>query len=76
MFNIYHVIENYDQVLCSAIIFISHVCFHRIEYIGPLEVHATSGSIQTKKITLIDGDGVKINFLLWGEQVLLANLLR
>lgn len=45
----------------------------RIEIIGPLEVH---GNLQSKQITLVDNDGVKLQFLLWGDQVVLANLLR
>ncbi|KAH0462386.1 hypothetical protein IEQ34_009961 [Dendrobium chrysotoxum] len=42
--------------------------------IGSLEVQGALGSLQRKQIILIDNDGVKINFLLWGEQVILANL--
>lgn len=48
----------------------------RIESIGSLETQGKFGSIQRKQITLVDNDGVKLKFLLWGEQVLLANLLR
>lgn len=48
----------------------------RIECIGPLEIHGKFGSLQRKQITLVDEDGVKLKFLLWGEQVLLANLFR
>ncbi|XP_020697697.1 uncharacterized protein LOC110110524 isoform X1 [Dendrobium catenatum] len=48
--------------------------FARIESIGSLEVKGALGSLQRKQIILIDNDGVKINFLLWGEQVILANL--
>ncbi|KAI5349228.1 hypothetical protein L3X38_002115 [Prunus dulcis] len=51
------------------------VCYSlyaRIEIIGPLEVH---GTLQSKQITLVDNDGVKLQFLLWGDQVVLANLL-
>ncbi|KAK1293140.1 hypothetical protein QJS10_CPB17g01057 [Acorus calamus] len=44
-----------------------------IESIGPLEVQEKFGSLQRKQITLIDNDGFKLKFLLWGEQVLLAN---
>ncbi|XP_072966345.1 uncharacterized protein [Typha angustifolia] len=32
-------------------------------------------SIQRKQISLVDNDDAKIKFLLWGEQVLVANLL-
>ncbi|PKA52710.1 hypothetical protein AXF42_Ash001691 [Apostasia shenzhenica] len=46
--------------------------YARIEAIGSLEVQG--GSLQKRQITLIDNDGIKMKFLLWGEQVLLANL--
>ena len=49
---------------------------NRIESIGSLEFYGKSGSLQRKQITLVDDDGVKLKFLLWGEQVLLANLFR
>ncbi|CBI22888.3 unnamed protein product, partial [Vitis vinifera] len=49
--------------------------YARIESIGSLETQGKFGSIQRKQITLVDNDGVKLKFLLWGEQVLLANLL-
>ncbi|PON93197.1 Nucleic acid-binding, OB-fold containing protein [Trema orientale] len=52
----------------------SYSLYGRIEFIGPLEIHGKFGSLQRKQITLVDDDGVKIKFLLWGEQVLLANL--
>lgn len=45
----------------------------RIESIETLE---NLGNIQRKEITLIDNEGWKMKFLLWGEQVLLANLFR
>lgn len=45
----------------------------RIESIGVLE---EMGSFKNKQITLVDNDGGKLKFLLWGEQVLLANLFR
>ncbi|XP_062164906.1 uncharacterized protein LOC133871480 isoform X1 [Alnus glutinosa] len=48
--------------------------YARIESIGPLEIQGTVGRLQIKQITLVDNDGVKLKFLLWGEQVLLANL--
>ncbi|KAM6548565.1 hypothetical protein CsatB_020241 [Cannabis sativa] len=53
---------------------VSYSLYGRIEFIGPLEIHGKFGSLQRKQITLVDDDGVKIKFLLWGEQVLLANL--
>jgi hypothetical protein len=48
----------------------------RIELIGPLEVQGKFGTLQRKQITLVDDDGAKLQFLLWGDQVVLANLLR
>ena len=55
----------------------THVCCalfeRRIEAIGSLEIQ---GNFQRKQITLVDNDGVKSTFLLWGEQVLLSNLFR
>lgn len=52
-------------------------CFmSRIEFIGPLEIQEKYGTLQRKQITLLDNDGFKLTFLLWGEQVLLANLFR
>ncbi|KAH7538178.1 hypothetical protein FEM48_Zijuj03G0171400 [Ziziphus jujuba var. spinosa] len=48
--------------------------YARIESIGPLEFHGKIGSLQKKQITLVDNDRIKLKFLLWGEQVLLANL--
>lgn len=46
----------------------------RIKSITSLEVQGKYGSLQRKQIDLIDDDGVSSKFLLWGEQVLLANL--
>ena len=48
----------------------------RIESIGSLEIQGRSSTLQGKQITLVDNDGVKLKFLLWGEQVILANLCR
>ncbi|XP_020582237.1 LOW QUALITY PROTEIN: uncharacterized protein LOC110025892 [Phalaenopsis equestris] len=48
--------------------------YARIESIGSLEAHGALGSLQRKQIILIDNEGAKIKFLLWGEQVILANL--
>ncbi|KAL5541968.1 hypothetical protein UlMin_009678 [Ulmus minor] len=53
---------------------ISYSLYGRIEFIGSLEVHGKFGSLEHKQMTLVDNDGVKIKFLLWGEQILLANL--
>ncbi|XP_043708852.1 uncharacterized protein LOC122658053 [Telopea speciosissima] len=52
----------------------SYSFYARIESIGSLELQGKFSSLQRKQITLVDNDGVKINFLLWGEQVLLANI--
>ncbi|XAR49693.1 hypothetical protein NMG60_11032964 [Bertholletia excelsa] len=52
----------------------SYSLYAKIECVGPLEVQGKCGSSQRKQITLIDNDGVRLKFLLWGEQVLLANL--
>ncbi|XP_048326191.1 uncharacterized protein LOC107403862 [Ziziphus jujuba] len=48
--------------------------YARIESIGSLEIHGKIDSVQKKQITLVDNDHNKLKFLLWGEQVLLANL--
>ncbi|XP_058076610.1 uncharacterized protein LOC131225162 [Magnolia sinica] len=52
----------------------SYSLYARIESIGLLETHGKFGCLQRKQITLVDNDGIKLKFLLWGEQVLLANL--
>lgn len=61
-----------SQQLCNLLS--SFMC--RIELIGPLEVQGKFGTLQRKQITLVDDDGAKLQFLLWGDQVVLANLLR
>ncbi|KAJ6891403.1 hypothetical protein NC651_024793 [Populus alba x Populus x berolinensis] len=48
--------------------------YARIESIQSKEIQGISGSVKRKEITLVDNDGVRLEFLLWGEQVLLANL--
>ncbi|KAL6292985.1 hypothetical protein ACE6H2_001127 [Prunus campanulata] len=58
--------------LAAAYKDVCYSLYARIEIIGPLEVH---GTLQSKQITLVDNDGVKLQFLLWGDQVVLANLL-
>ncbi|ONK78741.1 uncharacterized protein A4U43_C02F21940 [Asparagus officinalis] len=52
----------------------SYSFYARIESIGPLEVQGTSERLQRKQITLVDGDGARLKFLLWGEQIILSNL--
>ncbi|KAK1385578.1 Nucleic acid-binding, OB-fold [Heracleum sosnowskyi] len=49
---------------------VSYSFYARIESIGSLEIQ---DSIQRKQITLVDDDGVRLTFSLWGDQVLLAN---
>ncbi|XP_040373473.1 uncharacterized protein LOC112199485, partial [Rosa chinensis] len=53
---------------------VSHSLYARIELIAPLEVRGKFGTLQRKQITLVDDDGAKLQFLLWGDQVVLANL--
>ncbi|KAF3433419.1 hypothetical protein FNV43_RR24521 [Rhamnella rubrinervis] len=53
---------------------VSYSLYARIESIGSLEVHGKFDTLQRKQITLVDNEGIKMKFLLWGEQVLLANL--
>ncbi|XP_074343930.1 uncharacterized protein LOC141683131 isoform X2 [Apium graveolens] len=49
---------------------VSYSFYARIESIGSLEIQ---DSIQRKQIILVDDDGVRLTFSLWGDQVLLAN---
>ncbi|XP_015577535.2 uncharacterized protein LOC8289497 [Ricinus communis] len=53
---------------------VSYSLYARIESIESMEVKGVFGNVQRKQITLADNDGVQLKFLLWGEQVLLANL--
>lgn len=48
----------------------------RIKSIGPLEILDNHGGVQRRQIGLVDNDGTEMYFLLWGEQVVLANLFR
>lgn len=52
---------------------VSYSFYARIEKIESLEPF---GCTERKQIVLVDDDGGKIKFVLWGEQVLLANLFR
>ncbi|KAL6522893.1 hypothetical protein OROHE_016740 [Orobanche hederae] len=52
----------------------SYSLFARIEHIGPLEILGKYGSLQRKQIMLVDNDGMRLKFLLWGDQILVANL--
>ncbi|KAK9139179.1 hypothetical protein Scep_008860 [Stephania cephalantha] len=51
---------------------ISFSFYARIESIGLTEVQEC-GNIQRKQITLVDSDSSKLRFLLWGDQLVLAN---
>ncbi|XP_071704171.1 uncharacterized protein [Rutidosis leptorrhynchoides] len=53
---------------------VSYSLYARIESIGPLEVQGKFGSLQRKQISLVDNDNFRVKFLLWGDQVVLANL--
>ncbi|XVE82263.1 hypothetical protein DITRI_Ditri15bG0134300 [Diplodiscus trichospermus] len=53
---------------------VSYSLYARIESIGSLEIQGHCGSLQRKQIILVDNEGVKLRFLLWNEQVILANL--
>ncbi|KAL4579255.1 hypothetical protein LXL04_015393 [Taraxacum kok-saghyz] len=48
--------------------------YARIESIGSLEIQGKFGSLQKKQITLVDNDNVRVKFILWGDQIVLANL--
>ncbi|CAN7074632.1 unnamed protein product [Brassica oleracea var. botrytis] len=47
----------------------------RIESIGPLESELKFSTAHRRQIALVDADGVRLNFILWGEQVIVANLM-
>ncbi|CAN6469044.1 unnamed protein product [Victoria cruziana] len=49
--------------------------YARIEAIGPLETHGKFGGIKRRQVTLVDNEGYELKFLLWGEQIVLADLL-
>lgn len=61
---------------CLKSLYLSLFLLCRIESIGLVEIQGEYGSVQKREITLVDNDGVKLKFVLWGEQVLLANLFR
>ncbi|XP_015937060.1 uncharacterized protein LOC107462897 [Arachis duranensis] len=52
----------------------SYSFYARIEGIESMEIQGSYGSLQGKRITLVDGDDVRFKFFLWGEQIVLANL--
>ncbi|EFH61443.1 hypothetical protein ARALYDRAFT_479171 [Arabidopsis lyrata subsp. lyrata] len=53
----------------------SYSLYARIESIGPLESELTFSTAHRRQISLVDGDGDRLKFILWGEQVIVANLL-
>ncbi|KAL2921160.1 DNA replication licensing factor MCM3-like protein 3 [Bienertia sinuspersici] len=53
---------------------VSYSLYARIESIGPLEMLEKFGGTQRKQIRLVDNESFGMNFLLWGDQVVLANL--
>lgn len=60
--------------LCDVYQGFSYSLRARITSITSLEVQGKYGSLQRKQIDLVDEYGSSAKFLLWGEQVLLANL--
>ncbi|MED6130363.1 hypothetical protein PIB30_000260 [Stylosanthes scabra] len=52
----------------------SYSLYARIESIEYTEIQGSYGSLQGKRITLVDGDDVRFKFFLWGEQIVLGNL--
>ncbi|CAM8889549.1 unnamed protein product [Rhodiola kirilowii] len=53
---------------------ISYSLYTRIECIDALDSQGKFGDIPRKKISLVDNDGARLNFYLWGDQIVLANL--
>nr|DAD38277.1 TPA_asm: hypothetical protein HUJ06_008918 [Nelumbo nucifera] len=67
--------DSFSSISLDAVrIGVSYSFYARIESIGSLEIQGKFGRLQRKKIMLVDNDGVKLKFLLWGEQVIVANL--
>ncbi|XP_055818405.1 uncharacterized protein LOC129887359 isoform X2 [Solanum dulcamara] len=60
--------------VCDVYQGVSYSLRARITSITSLEVQGKYGSLQRKQIDLVDDYDVSSKFLLWGEQVLLANL--
>ncbi|KAG9457855.1 hypothetical protein H6P81_002363 [Aristolochia fimbriata] len=52
----------------------SYSFYARIESVGSPEDHGQCHSVKRREVTLVDNDGVKIKFFLWGDQVILANV--
>ncbi|XP_048594751.1 uncharacterized protein LOC125577361 [Brassica napus] len=53
----------------------SYSLYARIESIGPLESELKFSTAHRRQIALVDADGVKLKFILWGDQVIVANLM-
>ncbi|XP_068659198.1 uncharacterized protein [Aristolochia californica] len=53
---------------------VSYSFYARIESVGSVENHGKSSPVKRKEITLVDNDGIKKKFFLWGDQVVLANV--
>ncbi|CAN8269201.1 unnamed protein product [Cochlearia groenlandica] len=53
----------------------SYSLYARIESIGPLESELKFSTAHRRQISLVDGDGFRLKFILWGEQVIIANLM-
>ncbi|KAF8095441.1 hypothetical protein N665_0332s0023 [Sinapis alba] len=53
----------------------SYSLYARIESIGPLESELKFSTAHRRQIVLVDADGVRLKFILWGEQVIVANLM-
>ncbi|ESQ48230.1 hypothetical protein EUTSA_v10020210mg [Eutrema salsugineum] len=53
----------------------SYSLYARIESIGPLESELQFSTAHRRQISLVDGDGARLKFILWGEQVIVANLM-
>lgn len=62
--------------LGGLIVFLYFNFLCRIDSIGSLEVQGKLDNLKRRQIALVDNDGVKLKFLLWNEQVILANLFR
>ncbi|XP_078445149.1 nucleic acid-binding proteins superfamily isoform X2 [Wolffia australiana] len=53
----------------------SYSFYTRVKFIEQGEIQAKPGYVQRRRITLVDCDGISQEFVLWGDQTLLGNLL-
>lgn len=53
-----------------------HLSFFFLFRIESIELLEAFRGVERKAIILVDSDGAKLKFVLWGEQILLANLFR